>query len=214
MKMLVTRRFRLYPNRTQERLMEDTLETCRRLYNSLLAERMKSRTGFYEQKRSLVTLKSEDKYLRGVHSQVLQDVVLRLDKAFQAFFSGLAKYPRFKRKGRHNSFTYPQRGGFKIIGNRLRLSKVGAIKIKLHREVTGNPRRCTVIRDVDQWFVCIMVEEEETRHQLTVEKPVVGVDLGITNLAVLSDGTVFPSPRFLPHSIQRLKTLQRSLSRK
>ena len=95
--MLVIYRFRLYPTRTQERLMKETLETCRRLYNSLLADRAKSGASFYEQKRSLVTLKSSNKFLKDVHSQVLQDVALRLDKSFEAFFAGLAKYPKFKR---------------------------------------------------------------------------------------------------------------------
>jgi putative transposase len=85
MKLLVTHRFRLYPNKRQERQMEDTLETCRRLYNSLLADRNEKGTGFYEQEKSLVTLKSEEKFLRAANAQVLQDVVLRLDKAFQAF---------------------------------------------------------------------------------------------------------------------------------
>ncbi|MCS4539453.1 MAG: helix-turn-helix domain-containing protein [Thaumarchaeota archaeon] len=67
-KTLVTYRFRLYPTRTQEWLIEDTLETCRRLYNSLLADRTEKGTGFYEQKRSLVTLKSSNKFLKAVHS--------------------------------------------------------------------------------------------------------------------------------------------------
>ncbi len=212
--MLVTHRFRLYPSRTQERLMGDALETCRRLYNLLLADRRENRRGFYEQKKSLVTLKSSDKYLKAVHSQVLQDVALRLDKAFQAFFVGLAKCPKFKRRGRCKSFTYPQWGGFKIIGNRLKLAKIGAVKVKLHREITGTPKRCTIIRDVDQWFACIMVEEEETKHQSTIERPVAGVDLGITNLAVLSDGTVFPNPQHFSRSAERIKTLQKGLSRK
>jgi len=105
MKLLVTHRFRLYPNKRQERQMEDTLETCRRLYNSLLADRKEKGTGFYEQEKSLVTLKSEEKFLRAANAQVLQDVVLRLDKAFQAFFAGLSRHPRFKREGRYNSFT-------------------------------------------------------------------------------------------------------------
>ncbi len=79
MKTLVTSRFRLYSTRTQEWLVEGTLETCRRLNNSLLADRMVSSTGFNEQKRSLVTLKSSNKFLKALNSQVLQDVAFRLD---------------------------------------------------------------------------------------------------------------------------------------
>src|SRR5579875_1423749 len=90
------------------------------------------RQEFPEQKKKLVELKKkEDKYINAVHSQVLQDAVLRLDKAFQSYFSGLSKFPRFKRKGRYNSFTYPQhRIGFKLIGNRIKLGMIGKIKIR------------------------------------------------------------------------------------
>lgn len=214
--LVTTYRFRLYPNRTQERLMEDTLETCRRLYNSLLVERRENDgKGFYEQKRSLVALKSHNKFLRAVHSQVLQDVVLRLDKASQAFSAGLSRYPRLKRKGRYGSFTYPQRGGFKIAGDRLKLSGIGSVKVRLHREISGTPKRCTIIRDVDRWFACIMVEEEERQRTATgVSKAAVGVNLGVANLAVLSDGTIFPNPKHLSHSGGRIKSLQRELSKK
>ena len=105
--MLTTYRFRLYPTRTQERLLNETLETCRLLYNWMLAERRENHVGFYEQKKTLVELKKREKHLRAVDSQVLQDVVLRLDKAHHAFYIGLVRRPRFKRKGRYNSFRYP-----------------------------------------------------------------------------------------------------------
>ncbi len=213
--MLVAYRFRLYPTRAQTKLMEQTLQTCRRLYNNLLAERNVSGTGFYALKASLVQRKMGDKYLRAVHSQVLQDVNLRLDKAMQAFFAGLAKYPKFKRRGRYNSFTYPQ-SGFEIVGDRLQLSKIGCVKVKLHREVAGTLKRVTIIKDVDHWFTCIMAEQRERtkQQQPEVERPPIGVDLGLMNLATLSDGTVFPNPRHLPRSIQRIKAIQKSLSKK
>lgn len=134
--MLTTYRFRLYPTKTQEHLMNETLETCRLLFNDLLADRRENHTGFYEQKRIIANMKSDNKFLKAVHSQVLQDVVLRLDKAYQAFFVGLARRPRFKRKNRYNSFRYPQLGGFRVIENRLRLSKIGSVRVKVHRPST------------------------------------------------------------------------------
>lgn len=73
--------------------MDETLETCRRLYNFLLADRIESRSGFYEQSKKLVALERENKYLRAVHSQVLQDVNQSLDKAYQAFFARLSDIP-------------------------------------------------------------------------------------------------------------------------
>ncbi len=131
-----TYKFRLYPTEEQVKKLEDTIGTCRHLYNDSLGERhVDWDVGFYEQKQLLTLRKQDNKYLKQVHSQVLQDVILRLDKAYQAFFKKLAKYPKFKRKGKYNSFTYPQyNNGWKIKdNNKLVLSCIGSIKIKMHR---------------------------------------------------------------------------------
>jgi len=209
--LITTYRFRLYPNTTQQHLMEETLETCRILYNQLLEETREKHLNFYQKQASLVQRKVSSKYLGAVHSQVLQDVNLRLDKAFQAFFAGLARYPRFKRRGRYNSFTYPQ-SGFKLEGDRIRLSAIGKVKVRLHRRVTGAIKRVTVIRDIDQWFVALLVEEDPIVVQSGDGK--VGVDMGISNIVALSDGTLIDNPRFFTHSEERIKSLQRRLSRK
>jgi len=94
--------------------MVETIETCRRLYNGLLDDRIKNHTGTFEQNRALTARRKASKYLKQVHSQVLQDVAFRLGKAFGAFFGGLTKFPKFKRQESYNSFTYPQYGGFKV----------------------------------------------------------------------------------------------------
>ena len=114
-------RFRIYPSKEQRRILERTLQTCRILYNNLLAERRDSyrktgrSPGYYEQKRSLVLRKLGNPYVHQVHSQVLQDVALRLQRGFENFFERTRKgekagYPRFKGWNRYNSFTYPQYG--------------------------------------------------------------------------------------------------------
>ncbi len=208
---MLTYKFRLYPTETQKRIMGETLETCRRLYNAMLADRIENGTGFYEQKKMLVELKRNDKHLKSVHSQALQDVVLRLDKAYQAFFAGLSRYPRFKRKGHYSSFTYPQ-SGFKLEGDRIKLSTIGKVKVRLHRNVVGRIKRATIIRDIDQWFVALLFEETPAEKQSGDGK--VGIDSGVSNLVALSDGTTIDNPRFLEHSVERIKSLQRRLSRK
>ena len=213
--MFITYRFRLYPTKMQARLMEETLETCRRLYNDLLVETSKNHMSFYQKQASLVTRKTRSKYLQAIHSQVLQDVNVRLDKAFVSWFKGLTKKPRFKRKGRYNSFTYPQyQNGFRITGNRLILSKIGSIKMKVHRETTGEPNRCTIIRDLERWYAAIQVEAPDVKIEQDKNKPPIGIDLGLMNLAVLSDGATFENPHHLKQSTVRIKTLQISLSRK
>lgn len=208
--VITTYRFRLYPTRNQVRLINETIETCRLLYNNLLDDRIENRTKCFAQKKILTAVRKDDKFLKAVHSQVLQDVAFRLDKAYGAFFARLSRYPKFKRKGRYNSFTYPQLGGFKIVDGKLRLSKIGSVKMKLHRAIEGTAKTCTVIKDIDQWFACISAETKPIEPQ---KGKAVGVDLGVMNLATLSNGRTFENPRHLDNSITRLKTLQRGLSR-
>lgn len=209
--MLSTFKFRLYPSEPQARIMEETLETCRRLYNSMLADKVENKTGFYDQKKLLVELKGTEKHLRSIHSQVLQDVVLRLDKAYQAFLAGLSGYPRFRRSGRYKSFTYPQ-SGLKLEGDRIRLSTLGKARVRVHRKVTGAIKRAAVIRDIDQWFVALLVEEAPSGVQSG--EGMVGVDMGISNPVALSDGTLVDNPRFLNGSMDWIISLQKSVSRK
>jgi putative transposase len=213
---VLTYKFRIYPTRPQERLLNETLETCRHLYNDLLSDRIENGTDVWELQNSLPKLKVENKFLRAVHSQVLQDVNFRLDKAFRAFFAGIARRPKFRRRGHYNSLTYPQLGGFRIDGNnRIKLSKIGGMRIKLHRPMEGViPKTCTIVRDIDQWYACISVEAPNVQKSPTLGRSSVGVDLGVTNLVALSDGTVIPNPRLLVQSSFKLKSLQRELSRK
>lgn len=148
---MLTYKFRMHPTRRQVEVFEETTETCRRLYNHLLSDRIENGNGYYVQQRNLVAMKMDNKYLRSVHSQVLQDVVLGLDKSFARFFSGISRYPRFKRVGRYKSFTYPQFiKSFNIEGNSIKLGKIGKVKVRFHREVIGDPKTATVIREIDQ----------------------------------------------------------------
>jgi len=93
--------------------------------------------GYWEQQNLLLLRKKENKFYKQVHSQVLQDVILRLDKAYQAFFKKIMRYPKFKPARKYNSFTYPQWGGWKIFDNKLMLSHIGAVKFKMHRIPVG-----------------------------------------------------------------------------
>ena len=183
-------KFRLYPTMQQVKVLDDTIETCRHLYNDSLGERSVDwDVNFGIQKQLLTLRKADNKYYKQVHSQVLQDVLLRLDKSYQAFFKKITKYPRFKRNEKYNSFTYPQYGGFRIKDSRLVLSCIGAIKIKMHRVPIGALKRCTIIRDVDQWYCCITADDGIEKPEI---KPIttnpVGLDVGLLNWMALSDG--------------------------
>ena len=161
----------------------------------------------------LTTVRRENKFLKQVHSQVAQDVVFRLDKAFQAFFHGLTRFPKFKRRERYNSFRYPQDSGFKLVDGRLRLSMIGRVRIRLHRKIAGTVKTCTIIRDVDQWYACITAQTKDKKIPVN-KKPAVGVDVGVSPIVALSDGTIIPAPKILRDSAEAIKAAQQSLSRK
>lgn len=220
-------KYRLYPTKSQEETLNETLNTCRILYNNSLAERKDlwakehKSVGYYEQKRNLVDAKNDNPYLPKVHSQVLQDVVLRLDKSFSDFFrrvkNGEKKrgYPRFKKYGRFKSFTYPQYGNGVELKNCLKLSKIGDVKIKIHREIPNDSiiKSCIIKQDVDKWYACFVVESDKTIEPVDI-KTAVGIDEGLIDLIALSNGDKIKPPKYLKQSENKIKKLQRRVSRK
>ena len=158
------------------------------------------------------------KYLNlDLYSQVAQDVIRRLDKAFRNFFRRVKNgekpgYPRFQGRNRYDSFTYPQ-SGFKILDDgKLKLSKIGTIRMFVHREIVGKIKTCTILRDGDQWYACFSVELPSVGK--VEPKTSVGIDLGINTLATLSDGTVIENPKTLDKYDSKLRKAQKDLSRK
>jgi putative transposase len=142
----LTFKYRLHPHRQQREKLQTTLDVCRELYNAALQERRdawaahRKGIGFVAQANQLVSIKEIRPDVAAVHSQVLQDALRRIDKTFKSFFLRVKRgqvpgFPRFRSKNRYDSFTYPQ-AGFSLNG-RLSLSKIGNIKIKLHRPIKG-----------------------------------------------------------------------------
>jgi putative transposase len=170
----------------------------------------------------LPELKKEIPRLGEVYSQVLQDVVRRLDRAYQAFFrrvkagSEAPGFPKFRSARRYDSFTYPQ-SGFRITkegtGGRLKLSKIGVVKIKMHRPIEGKIKTLTIRRKADKWYACFSCEIEQP-EPLEPTGRVCGIDLGIWYLATTSDGVNIELPQYLQQAERKLKQLQRAVSRK
>lgn len=209
-------RFRLYPTERQIKVMSETVETCRQLYNDSLNERRTDwNVGFYEQKRLLTLRRQANKYYRQVHSQVLQDVLLRLDKAYQAFFKRISAYPKSKPREKYNSFTYPQYGGFRIKQNKLVLSFIGTVTFKMHRIPRGTMKRCTITRDVDQWYCIITTDDGVKKADTKVDlaKPV-GIDVGLRRWLSLSDGQVIQNTLDFAVHASRIRRLQKEMFRK
>ena len=173
---------------------------------------------FYGQKRDLVEIKEERPEYQEIASHVLQDVLHRLDKAFSAFFRRIRNgetpgYPRFKGRNRYNSFTYPDGAGWKFDGQSLHLSKIGKAKVKLHRPMEGKIKTVTIKREVDQWYVTFSCDVADA-EKLPVSYEDVGIDLGVTHLATLSNGEMIEHPRNYRRGQATLKRRQQTLSHK
>jgi putative transposase len=156
--------------------------------------------------------------LKEVFSQILQNVQERVDLAFKAFFRRVKAgerpgYPRFKGKGWYDSFTYPQLG-FKLLSGKLRLSKIGDIKIKLHRPIEGKIKRLTVRRSsTGKWFACFSVEIDDPPKPPWKDGSMVGIDVGLESFATLSNGEKIDNPRFFRSEEKALAKGQRRLSK-
>jgi putative transposase len=177
----------------------------------------KTSINYQSQQNQLPEIRSEREDIRGVHSQVLQDTLNKLSKAFDAFFRRVKTgetpgYPRFKGQRFFNSFTYPQ-SGFRLEGDKLRLSKIDSVRLRLSRKIEGKIKTCTIKRQVDGWFVIFTVEENQSRY-LPKTGASVGIDVGLENFATLSTGEIIENPRLFRRAEQALKIQQRKVSKK
>lgn len=211
-------KYRIYPTKAQRTKLNRTLGLCCWVYNQTLGarksawEERRESLSWYDTKRMLPLWKEEKPVLKQVHSQVLQDVTQRVDLAFNAFFRRVKAgeeepgYPKFKSWRYYDSFTYPQAGSaFKILNDgRLRLSKVGNVKIVLHRPVAGRIKTLTVKRDrLGKWYACFTCETES--KPLPESPAVVGIDVGLTHFATLSTGEKIENPHFFKQEEKALK---------
>ena len=163
-----TYKYKLKPTTEQERALDRTLMLCRHVYNAAIEERREAWqrcgifVGYYQQKAELPGIKAGLPEYSEVNSQVLQDVVQRVDRAFQAFFRRARAgetpgYPRFHGRNRYNSFTYPQvgeHGGARLDNGFLVLSKIGLIAVRWSRPLEGTPKTVTISREADGWYAC------------------------------------------------------------
>jgi len=224
MSMLKAYKFRIYPTKSQRTKMEQTLDLCRWTYNKTLEirktawEKEGKSLGKYETNNMLPEWKEAKPELKEVFSQVLQNVHERVDLALTAFFRRVKAgekpgYPRFRGRGWYDSFTYPQKG-FRIQSGKLYLSKIGDIKIKLHRPIEGNIKRLTVRRSATgKWFACFSVVIEDQPKPPWKDGSLVGVDVGLESFATFSNGEKIANPRFFREEEKELARVQRKLSK-
>ena len=220
--MIKSFQYRIYPTKKQETLLLNTLEQCRRLYNHLLEQRKnsweqeKKGLSLYEQQSTFPVLKERVPELNDVHSQVLQNVAVRIDLAFKAFFRRTKQgvnpgYPRFRGHGRYDSFTYPQTG-FRLNEESVSLSKIGKVKAVIHRPTEGIVKTCTVRKTATgKWFVSFSCEVE--KNPLPVNESSVGLDSGLSSFVTFSNGEKVDNPHFFKTESKSLAKAQRNLSK-
>lgn len=210
-------KYRIYPNQKQQAALSVQFGCARFVYNFGHA----ARKDYYEQHGKglsysdttymLKVIKPLLPWLKKADSQVLQQSLKDLDRAYANFFKGLAKYPRFNSKHHRQSIRYPQR--FKVDGSRIYLPKVGWVKAIFHRPIEGKMKNCTVSKTKSgKYFVSIQCEVEIAELQSNGER--VGIDLGLNDFVTLSTGEKVQPPKYLRKAERRLKIRQRRLSRK
>lgn len=223
--MKKTYKYRLLGNKQTFAKAAEWLLLCQRLYNVCLEQHIiiyrqsKETISCYDQMKQLPELKEAFPEYRDVGSQVLQEVVERLDRAYKAFFrrikngSSKAGFPRFKSRDRYDSFTLKQ-VGWKLDGKNLSIRNIGRFKLRLSRLIEGDIKTITIRRaDTGKWYVCFSCDKVPERKLEPCTKTI-GIDVGIKSFCVDSDGGSFANPSYFRHAEKMIRVRQRILSRR
>lgn len=220
-------KFRLYPNSEQKTLLEKTFGCCRFVYNHYLAksiedyENTRKSNSCNQNCKDLTHLKKDYKWLSEVSSTALQQSIRHLDAAYQNFFRRVKQgktpgFPKFKRKSSNQSFTVPKDAPstLAIKENKIQLPKLKFVKFKQDREIQGRIVSATVSKTSSGKYWISLCCADVPVEEFEKTGSVVGLDLGIKDFAITSDGDKIENPKFLRKSEKRIKQLQRQLSRK
>jgi putative transposase len=220
-----TFRYQLMPTPMQERVLERTVMLCRHVYNAAVGERREAwrmrgiTITYYQQKAELPGIREAMHEYGEVHSQVLQDVVLRAERTFQAFFRRIKEgekpgFPRFKGQNHYHGFTYPQYGNGAVLdGGILSLSKIGRIRVRLHRPIEGTIKTVTLTKEAYGWYVCFSCAEVPVKP-LPLTGQETGIDLGLESFVTRADGEHIHNPRHYRKGQRYLRFCQRRVARR
>jgi len=219
--MLRTFQFRLLPNATQRAALEYILADCCESYNAALSERreawkLEKKSVTYRNQQDQITELRKDERFTKIACDIMRDPLRRVDRAFKAFFrrckvrQGKAGFPRFRSWSRYDSFSYslPR---FGIRG--IKVPNLGEIRARSGRTISGRAKLCTIKRDGKRWTASVVCDIGPAPEKLIVSKAV-GIDVGLTALATLSDGTVIENPRWTRKHERRIAEANRTLARK
>lgn len=220
--MIKTFRYRLYPTKRQSAVLNAQLAICCEVYNAGLQERkeawerQRKSVSYFDQTVQLAEIKKVREDVADVNANVLENALKRVHLAFQSFFTRVrrgekAGHPRFRSVRRYDSMTFRQIGKA-LIGDKLRLARIGSVRIKLHRPLAGAVKTLTVKREAGRWFALFAVEVDA--RLLPFNANTVGIDVGLNSFATLSDGTTIDNPRWFRIAETKLRRLQRRVARR
>lgn len=213
--MLVAYKYRLYPNKEQQEYFAKTFGCVRFIYNRMLSDKIDH---YKETKQKLnntpAQYKKEFEWLKEVDSLALTNAQMNLQTAYNNFFKRPdVGFPKFKsKKSNHFSYTTNNQGGNIYVSDKyIKLPKIGLVRVKKHRDFDGLIKSITVSKNPsDKYFVSVLVEQEDI-PKLPKTDSKVGIDLGIKEFAITSDGEMIPNPHYLKKSEKRLRKLQKDL---
>ncbi len=216
---------KLRPTPAQEQALDEVLWRCRTLYNVALEQRITAwqrchvSVSRYDQEAELKAIRAEMPEYAALHSHLLQDVLARLDKTYQAFFRRVkagekAGFPRFKGRTRWHSFTFKEYGnGARLDNGFLVLSKIGRISVHWSRPLEGTPKTVTISKEADGWYMAISCADVPV-HPLPETGQETGIDLGIEAFATTAEGTRIFSPACYRKGERSLRMCQRRVARR
>jgi putative transposase len=218
-------KYKLKPTADQERMLAETVWRCRTLYNTALEQRIflwkqrgVSQTRF-AQEAELKDLRAEMPEYAAIHSHVLQDVLARLDRTYQAFFRRVQAgqppgFPRFQGRNRYHSFTYKEYGnGARLDNGFLVLAKIGRVAMRWSRPLAGTPKTVTIAREADGWYVVISCAEVAAQPLPPTGRET-GIDVGLKVFLITADGLAVENPRHYRRGEKKLAKANKRVSRR
>lgn len=220
--MIRTYKYRLRPTKKQEHLLNRLFAQMQTVYNDALNER---RVKWRASRRSVTYVQQWNRMRDERHAlpdemgmlnaTSIQQMLRRVDKAYQSLYKGRAGHPRFKNVKRFKSVEYRPGDGCKLKGDRFYIQHIGQVKVILHRDIPAEARikHVVVKRSLGKWYVCLMLELPDVEPVVT-NRPDVGIDVGLHHLLALSDGTIIDNPRWLRSNLTALRVAQRRMARR
>lgn len=215
--LFIAYKYRLYPNKNQQQFFQKCFGCARFIYNRMLADKIQ----YYEEHKKMLynypsQYKEEFPWLREVDSYALSYAKMNLQKAYQNFFKRPeVGFPKFKsKKDNHKSYTtYNNKSIIRLTEKYVRLPKIGLVHVKKHRELEGLIKSATISQTPSgKYYISILVEQED-KEKLPFTENQIGIDLGIKEFAITSNGEMITNPKYLRKTEKKIQKLQRNLSR-